>query len=58
MTNLLTPTDVYKQLVQYMYLASGSIRKANIFAVKYTWKYFNNQHELNKLMLHAAKELT
>lgn len=57
MTNLLTPRDVYYQLTQYMYLASGSTRQANIFAVKYTWKYFNNQHDLNKLMLHAAKEL-
>lgn len=52
----LTPTEVYYQLTQYMYLAtSGDIRKANIFAVKHTWFYYNDKDALNKLMLEAAR---
>ena len=41
----LTPTQVYNKLVHLQILAGSTMRQSNIFAVKHTWYYFNNQSE-------------
>ena len=41
----LTPTQVYNKLVHLQILAGSTMRQSNIFAVKYTWHYYNNQSE-------------
>ena len=39
----LTPTQVYNKLVHLQILAGSTMRQSNIFAVKHTWFYYNNQ---------------
>ena len=41
----LTPTQVYNKLVHLQILAGSTMRQSNIFAVKHTWFYYNNQSE-------------
>ena len=41
----LTPTQVYNKLVHLQILAGSTMRQSNIFAVKHTWYYYNNQSE-------------
>ena len=41
----LTPTQVYNKLVYLQILAGSTMRQYNIFAVKHTWYYYNNQSE-------------
>ena len=41
----LTPTQVYNKLIHLQILAGSTMRQANIFAVKHTWYYYNNQSE-------------
>ena len=41
----LTPTQVYNKLVHLRILAGATMRQSNIFAVKHTWHYYNNQSE-------------
>ena len=41
----LTPTQVYNKLIHLQILAGSTMRQANIFAVKDTWYYYNNQSE-------------
>ena len=39
----LTPTQVYNKLVHLQILTGSTMRQSNIFAVKFTWYYYNNQ---------------
>ena len=41
----LTPTQVYNKLVHLQILTGSTMRQSNIFAVKHTWHYYNNQSE-------------